>query len=243
MHEHTNQSNKPVDTARISPRGIVVGALGTNCWLYPLEEKIESRSDPREPRKPCAVIDPGADPQVIIARMERLQLYPKYILLTHGHFDHLAALPGLFSYFSPFSPSNDAIEIAIHHEDAPYLGPEAYTVHRTAFSAAAGSGAYVDALWEPIPAPTKLLAEGDTIGPFTVLHLPGHTPGSVGFYDAQMQVLFSGDTLFKQGMGRTDLPGGDWDALKKSLGRLFTMDDTIAVYPGHGPETTIAAER
>ncbi|MDR1030914.1 MAG: MBL fold metallo-hydrolase [Treponema sp.] len=250
MYEHTNQPNKPVDAARISPRVIVVGALATNCWLYPIEKKetIESHPDSKEPRKPCAVIDPGADPELIIAQMERLHLYPAYILLTHGHFDHLAALPGLFSYFSSSSsssgsPSSDALEIAIHHEDAPYLGPEAYTVHRTAFSAAAGAGTYVDALWEPMPGPTKLLAEGDTIGPFTVLHLPGHTPGSVGFYDAQRQVLFSGDTLFRQGMGRTDLPGGDWDALRKSLKRLFTLDDAIAVYPGHGPETTIAAER
>ncbi|MDR1301327.1 MAG: MBL fold metallo-hydrolase [Treponema sp.] len=255
MYEHTNQPNQPADTARISPSLIVVGVLATNCWLYPLEkkeekaEKIESHPDSLEPRKPCAVIDPGADPELIIARMERLHLYPTYILLTHGHFDHLAALPGLFSYFpcfsssSPGSPSSDALEIAIHREDAPYLGPDAYTVHRTAFSAAAGAGTYVDELWEPMPRPTKLLAEGDTIGPFTVLHLPGHTPGSVGFYDAQMQVLFSGDTLFKQGMGRTDLPGGDWDALRKSLERLFALDGAIAVYPGHGPETTIAAER
>ncbi|MDR0628881.1 MAG: MBL fold metallo-hydrolase [Treponema sp.] len=214
---------------------MVVGALATNCWLYPLIEP-----GPHEQEHPCAVIDPGADPEVIIARMKRFRLYPRYVLLTHGHFDHVAALPGLVSHFSH---EGRALEIAIHHADASSLGPEAYGVHRTAFRAVAGNTAYVDALWESIPSPTKLLAEGDRIGPFTVLHLPGHSPGSIGLYDAEMQLLFSGDTLFKCGMGRTDLPGGDWEALQKSLERLFALDGTISVYPGHGPETTIAAER
>ncbi|MDR2798282.1 MAG: MBL fold metallo-hydrolase [Treponema sp.] len=234
MNEHTKQ---PVDAFRIPLAPLVVGALATNCWLYPLTEPGPS---PYEQDQPCAVIDPGADPDVIIARMKRFQLYPKYILLTHGHFDHVAALPGLVSHFSQYG---EALEIAIHQADASYLGPEAYTVHQTAFRAAAGNSAYVDALWESMPSPAKLLAEGDSIGPFKVLHLPGHTQGSIGLYDAERKLLFSGDTLFKQGIGRTDLPGGDWDALQKSLKRLFALEGAIRVYPGHGPETSIAAER
>ncbi|MDR0722527.1 MAG: MBL fold metallo-hydrolase [Treponema sp.] len=237
MNEHTKQPNQTADSFRISPASIVVGALATNCWLYPL---IEPGPVPHEQDQPCAVIDPGADPDVIIARLKRFQLYPKYVLLTHGHFDHVAGIPGLVSHFSH---TGKALEIAIHHADASYLGPEAYRVHQTAFRAVAGNSAYVDALWESIPAPTKLLTEGDRIGPFTVLHLPGHSPGSIGLYDAEMKLLFSGDTLFKHGMGRTDLPGGDWDGLQKSLERLFALDGRIRVYPGHGPETTIAAEQ
>jgi glyoxylase-like metal-dependent hydrolase (beta-lactamase superfamily II) len=212
----------------------MVGALATNCWLYPL---IEAAPEPGiAVHRPCAVIDPGAEADLIIARIERLHLYPRYVLLTHGHFDHLAALPDLIAHYRD-------VQIAIHQEDAQYLGPDAYRVHRAAFLAVAGSAAYVDALWESIPAPTTLLTEGDTIGPFQVLHLPGHSPGSVGFYDADMKLLFSGDTLFKQGIGRTDLPGGDWNALQKSLKRLLVLDEDIRVYPGHGSETTIGAER
>jgi glyoxylase-like metal-dependent hydrolase (beta-lactamase superfamily II) len=100
----------------------------------------------------------------------------------------------------------------------------------------------VDALWEDMPSPAVELSEGDTIGPFRVLHLPGHTPGSVAFYDEGAKVLFSGDTLFRGDYGRTDLPGGDTAKIMASLYRLFTLDKDIRVYPGHGPATTIGAE-
>jgi glyoxylase-like metal-dependent hydrolase (beta-lactamase superfamily II) len=81
------------------------------------------------------------------------------------------------------------------------------------------------------------------IGPFKVLHLPGHSPGSAGFLLEQEKILLSGDTLFRAGIGRTDLPGGDWPALQKSLDRLLSMDPAIVVYPGHGPLTTIGEEQ
>jgi glyoxylase-like metal-dependent hydrolase (beta-lactamase superfamily II) len=101
----------------------------------------------------------------------------------------------------------------------------------------------MEKFWEAMPAPGLLLEEGSSIGPFRTLHLPGHSPGSVGFYDEGRGLLFSGDTLFRGDMGRTDLPGGSWDKLQKSLSRLFTMDGGITVYPGHGPLTTIGEER
>jgi glyoxylase-like metal-dependent hydrolase (beta-lactamase superfamily II) len=109
--------------------------------------------------------------------------------------------------------------------------------------AAVGNAAYVDDLWEPLPPPNRLLSEGDIIGPFKVIHLPGHSPGSAGFYNETAQALFSGDTLFNGGIGRTDLPGGDWNTLAASLKRLFTMDKNIKVYPGHGPATTLGDEQ
>lgn len=217
------------------PITITVGALATNCWLYPLPGAAS------DSRQPCAVIDPGADPDLIIAQMEKLKLYPQGILFTHGHFDHVAGLPGLAAYYDSAYKLHP--EIAIHKEDASSLGPKAYQIHRDSFIAAAGNAAYVDALWEPLPSPTRLLAEGDRIGPFKVLHLPGHSPGSVGFYDEAGKVLFSGDTLFNSGFGRTDLPGGDWETLMASLKRLFIMDGSIKVYPGHGLETTLEKER
>ncbi|MDR2398020.1 MAG: MBL fold metallo-hydrolase [Spirochaetaceae bacterium] len=229
-----NKSTKP------SPTVLVVGALATNCWLYPLTEASSPSASSYAQTQPCVVIDPGADSAMIIARMAQLHLYPRYIVLTHGHFDHVAAIPGIVA--SVF-PGAEAPEIAIHREDAAYLGPEAYSVHQAAFRAVAGSAAYVDALWEPLPPATRLLAEGDRIGSFQVLHLPGHSPGSIALYEKEQQLLFSGDTLFRHGVGRTDLPGGDWATLRHSLNRLFTLDGSCTVYPGHGSRTTIAAEQ
>jgi glyoxylase-like metal-dependent hydrolase (beta-lactamase superfamily II) len=195
------------------------------------------------PLCPCVVIDPGANADLIITRLNSLRWYPRYILLTHGHFDHLAALPALLAHY------DGKPEVAIHEADAAYLGPQARQVHRQSFIVAAGNSAYVDALWEDMPEPTRLLVEGDCIGPLRVLHLPGHSPGSTGFYDEAAGLLFSGDTLFKDGFGRVDLPGGSAKALAASLKRLCAGDDSeyieesTVVYSGHGEATTIGVEK
>jgi glyoxylase-like metal-dependent hydrolase (beta-lactamase superfamily II) len=209
---------------------LVVGSIATNCWIYTWD------APPGEIGE-CAIIDPGANAETIIARLERLNLRPRYILLTHGHFDHIAALPALAAAYRDSRPT-----IAIHRDDKDYLGPTARQVHRLSFAAVTGSAAYVDSLWEDMPAADELLDEGSVIGPFTVLHLPGHTPGSAAFYDKNAKVLFSGDTLFRDGFGRTDLPGGSWSSLQRSLLRLFAMSRDIAVYPGHEGTTTIGEE-
>ena len=100
-----------------------------------------------------------------------------------------------------------------------------------------------------MPQATRLLVEGDCIGPLRVLHLPGHSPGSAGFHDEAAGLLFSGDTLFMDGFGRTDLPGGNAQALTGSLKRLCIGDDRGAikehtlVYSGHGAATTIGVEK
>jgi glyoxylase-like metal-dependent hydrolase (beta-lactamase superfamily II) len=179
---------------------LCVGSIQTNCWIYPL------------PEHSAAVIDPGADAPLIIEHLKKLNLYPKYILLTHGHFDHITALPELLQDY-PWK-SDLAPVVAIHRDDASYLSAK----------------------------PDLLLSGGEAIGPFKVIHLPGHTPGSAAFFDEAADILFSGDTLFCGNRGRTDLAGGDEAKIEKSLELLLSMKGSIQVFPGHGPETTIAQE-
>jgi glyoxylase-like metal-dependent hydrolase (beta-lactamase superfamily II) len=215
---------------------IAVGALGTNCWIYPL-----NGGNPAD-AAPCAVIDPGGDGGRITALLDSLKLAPAYILLTHGHFDHIAAVPDLIQEYRNRRGGN--CEIAVHAADSGYLGPDSLPVHQRSFAAISGGDtSFIDGLWEKMPPADRTLAEGDTIGPFTVLHLPGHTPGSAAFWDEKEGVLFSGDTLFRDGYGRTDLPGGDGAKLFASLKRLFALDGNIRVFPGHDAPTTIEKER
>ena len=224
---------------------VTVGDIQTNCWLYSLDENPDPTG-----RQPCVVIDPGEESELIVSRLQKLNWIPVHIFLTHGHFDHVAALPALLEAckkgaFGPgplpsvLSPSVQGPIVGIHRLDASYLGNGALDAHRNSFSAVGGDPSYVNALWEPLPDADILFEEADTAGPFTVLHLPGHTPGSVGFYDEKAGVLFSGDTLFRFNIGRTDLPGGNFEQMRQSLKRLLSMDGEILVCPGHGDTTTI----
>ena len=197
---------------------VVVGDIQTNCWLYALDDARNSAG-----QRPCAVIDPGDEAALIISHLKDLNWVPRYILLTHAHFDHLLALPGLLEAFEKGSfregsSSGPLPKIGIHRLDAEYLEKQA------------------------LPAADILFEEGDQSGPFRVLHLPGHSPGSAGFYDEKTDVLFSGDTLFRGNYGRTDLPGGNFQQLRQSLNRLLSMNGEIVVCPGHGPATTIKEE-
>ncbi|MDR0447155.1 MAG: MBL fold metallo-hydrolase [Treponema sp.] len=204
---------------------LTVGEIQTNCWIIPLPKN----------EKECIVVDPGGEGETILARLEKLNLNPRYIVLTHAHFDHIAALPKLAAAF----PS---VEIAIHQEEANKLGPESLEFHRQDF-AAVGASAYVETLWKPMPSATLLLQEGHELGPFRILHLPGHSPGSIGLYWKEEKILISGDTLFRMGIGRTDLYGGEQEILARSLQRLFTLDEDTVVFPGHGARTTIGREK
>ena len=216
---------------------VCVGDLQTNCLIIGLPKMppppAAGEAGP-EKTGDCVVVDPGGDGEMILARLEKLRLRPRYIVLTHAHFDHIAALPSLAAAF----PQAD---IVIHPEEAAKLGPRSLELHRRDFTSAGGA-AYVDALWKPMPEATLSIREGDTLGPFRVMHLPGHSPGSVGLLWDEENILISGDTLFRAGIGRADLPGGDEALLIVSLRRLFTLDPDTAVYPGHGPATTIRRE-
>lgn len=205
---------------------LVVGPIAANCWIYPLADNK------------AAIIDPGDEADKIISALKKRDLVPSYILLTHGHFDHIGAVPSLAASYN--------LQTAIHRLDSDYLGETAYAAHSISVKAALGDTSLIDTLWpngkQGLPSADILLEEGTTIGPFTVLHLPGHSPGSAAFWDKDEGILFTGDTLFEGTYGRTDLPGGNEEEIFKSLRRLFAMDSGIGVYPGHGRTTTIGRE-
>ena len=209
---------------------IIVGDFKTNCWLYPLDGETEGS-------RPCVVIDPGGDAHLIIERLKEIDWVPRYIFLTHGHLDHIAALPDLIEAFEKGVFGNNPVpKVGIHRGDANYLGKNALKIHVDTFG---GDLAYVKTLWKPSNDADILFEEGDEAGPFRVLHIPGHTPGSAGFYDEKEGVLFSGDTLFKWSRGRTDLTGGDEALMQESLKRLLSMQEETIVLSGHGLDTTI----
>lgn len=212
---------------------IVVGALQTNCFIYSADQDE------------CAVIDPGGDAAQIMAKLDAFGLVPAWVLLTHGHFDHVAGLGELIGLCT--ATYSRPPRVLIHRLDKSYLGKGAAARHGKDL---AYLGMPVDAtlagLLGAMPAADGTLEEGAEIPELglSVIETPGHTRGSVCLYQKPRAILFAGDTLFAQGMGRTDLPGGSQKSLLTSIaGRLFALPGETKVYPGHGPFTTIERER
>jgi len=163
----------------------------------------------------CCVIDPGYTPEIILDKLESLGLTLEAILLTHGHFDHVGAVRDL--------AAATQCRVFLCAEDLSM--PPMMT---------AGPLYYTDTYAEG----SRLSLAGLDIH---VLHTPGHTPGSVCLLVET--TLFSGDTLFTGSCGRTDLPGGDWTAMRASLRRLAALDTDYWVLPGHGESTSLAQEK
>jgi glyoxylase-like metal-dependent hydrolase (beta-lactamase superfamily II) len=195
---------------------IPVGMVQTNCYIAGCEETKEG-----------VVIDPGDDGDRIMEQVEKAGLTIKYVLNTHAHFDHILA--------NDYVMKATGAPLAIHPLDLPMLrsggGASAFGLHV-----------------EPGPEPDIELAEGDTISfgthTFEVLFTPGHTVGHVSFYEAKVGIIFDGDVLFAGGIGRTDLPGGDYGTLINSINeKLMVLPDDTTVCSGHGPVTTIGRER
>jgi len=174
----------------------------------------------------CAIIDPGEEASVIARKLQAEGVRPVGIWLTHAHIDHVLGVPRL--------KADTGAPVCLHPADRMLYD------HVPEQALAFGMRA------ERLPAPDRQLAHGDALRvgglAFRVRHAPGHSPGSVVFEG--QGAVFGGDVLFQGSIGRTDLPGGDFDTLLKSIEReLLTLPDSTIVYSGHGPETTIGRER
>lgn len=196
-------------------RMLSVGDLATNCYVIGCEETLEG-----------IVIDPGGNPERILAQVRGLNLRVTQIVNTHGHFDHTLANGAVKSATSA--------RLAIHQADADML-----TNPLKSLSFWAGG-------LRPGPAADLLLKDGDVVRfgrqELAVLLTPGHSPGSISL--AGSGLVFTGDALFQGGIGRTDFPGGSYEVLLRSIRtRLLTLPDETVAYPGHGPATTIGEER
>ena len=194
-------------------KSFALGAFETNCYIVADEFTLE-----------CAVIDPGADATTILNYLEETKLRCRFVLLTHGHFDHTGA-----------------VEDVLAETDAELF------VHKADVGVTTGGDYY---RFLP-PQGTKYYAEGDVVCvgklSFTVMETPGHTPGSVTLICAESgsddKVLFTGDTLFRDSCGRTDFPGSSAEDILRSLKRIAELPGDYEVYPGHSFFSTLDRER
>jgi glyoxylase-like metal-dependent hydrolase (beta-lactamase superfamily II) len=195
----------------------VLGLVGTNCYFAVNEQTNE-----------CIIIDPADDAGFICDECERMRLTPVAVLLTHCHFDHILAAEGIRKTFN--------IAILIGEKDlASLMDPEtngSALLTRRKFTLTADRG----------------LADNEVIAlagfQVKIMQTPGHTTGSVCYYMENEKTIFTGDTLFKDGIGRTDLPTGDINALAESIkNKLLILPPETAAYPGHGGSTSLGGEK
>jgi glyoxylase-like metal-dependent hydrolase (beta-lactamase superfamily II) len=208
---------------------LIVGPMDTNCYLY------------SNGKKECVIIDPGGDEERIIASVNMLKMIPSAILLTHGHFDHTAAVGRLRDHYKK---DGITLHIAIHKADRKYLGRNARRAYQETLSQLGLSGAD-EMAFTPLPEPDLSLEEGRKVlsTGLVVLETPGHTKGSVCLYSEKDALVFSGDSLFFMGIGRTDLPGSSEKSLLEAIRtKLLTLPAETRVFPGHGLDTTIERE-
>jgi glyoxylase-like metal-dependent hydrolase (beta-lactamase superfamily II) len=201
----------------------VLWAAQTNCYVVATEAG-----------GPCVIVDAPPDIASIEALVTRHRLIPVAVLVTHGHIDH-AGGGGVAAVY----------DITAHlHPDDEFLALDPVAQLRMLFGVVPPGAEDLfgfPADYTPLAHGERLEVAGLT---FDVLHTPGHTPGHCCFHLADEGVLFSGDQLFAGSIGRTDLPGGDLDALTRSMAdRVMPLPDDVEVLPGHGPSTTVGRER
>jgi len=202
-------------SSKIQVEPLVVGPLLSNCYIV-WDEKI----------KQGAIIDPGDDAKYILEKIKEININIKYIIATHGHFDHVGAVAQL--------KKETQADFLAHKEDFFFIEDGKNAAQQWGFTI------------EQPPKPDRFIDDGDIIkiGEFElqVIHTPGHSPGGVSLLHDKM--VFAGDTLFQGSIGRTDFRQGSLEELKQSIqNRLYSLPDDTIVYTGHGPVTTIGAEK
>ncbi|MCJ7513002.1 MAG: MBL fold metallo-hydrolase [Anaerolineales bacterium] len=198
---------------------LTLGPVQTNTYIV---GDISSRT--------AVVIDPAWDGAHIHQQLDERGWSLASIWLTHAHFDHFGGVADLVR-LSPGPPA-----VALHPLD------------QALWRLNGGAGLFGIPAFDPGPEPGVDLSHGMQLQfgrrAFEVRHAPGHTPGHVMFYWAADRLLFSGDVIFAEGVGRTDLPGGNWEALLSSIqSQVLTLPDDVTIYSGHGPATTVGRER
>jgi hydroxyacylglutathione hydrolase len=196
----------------------VLGPVGTNAYLIADSDGGKS-----------AVIDPAWDGHFIAAEAQNRGWNIGQIWITHGHFDHFAGVKALVEAIRP------APVVALHPEDLSLWRMQ-------------GGAPFFGMRIDQVPDPDVALYHGQKLDlsdiEFVVRHTPGHTPGHVIFYCAAEKLIFCGDVIFMRGIGRTDLPGGSFAALMRSIQtEILSLPDDTRLLSGHGPETTVGDER
>ena len=198
---------------------LILGEFQTNCYVVRTDESALD----------CVVIDAGLDADGLIGFLEQHRINPVATILTHGHADHIVGTTALRRRYPQ-------TKVYIHELDAPLLADP-----RANLSVLVGLTFTAE--------PADVLLHDDAAVEeagiqFRVLHTPGHTPGGICLYAESDGVVFAGDTLFADSVGRTDFPGGDMDQLIESIRRkLFPLPENTVVHPGHGMRTTIGREK
>lgn len=199
---------------------IVLGEFEANCYCV----RKTSR------HKKCLLIDPGLNPEPLIRFLDTNAYEPVAIVLTHGHVDHIGGVESIREYWPK-------VEVAVHEMDAEMLVNPGLNLSTMA-------GTMVQARPAEICLDSTRQYYTAAGLRFQVFHTPGHSPGGICLYSAKDKILFSGDTLFAGSIGRTDFRGGDYETLIEAIKtKLLILPETTNVYPGHGPQTTIQAEK
>lgn len=198
--------------------GITLGPFETNSYIVSVEGGTA-----------CWIVDPSFGPEPLIDRVRESGLKPTAVLLTHAHADHIAGVDEVLEAF-PGTP------VVVHEAERRWLADPMLNLGMLGGFEVTAQG------------PTRTYGEGDTLelegSRWTILHTPGHSPGGVTLYHAPSKVAIVGDTLFFGSVGRSDFPGSDPRTLAASIReKLYRLPDETTIYPGHGPASSIGAEK